>query len=239
MRITEIFRSIQGESTYAGLPCVFVRLTGCNLRCVWCDTSYAFHGGTQMDLEEVLARVEELSNPHSDATVGSVANRPAMPATPRFVELTGGEPLLQPETVPLAQRLLACGYTVLIETSGERFVGTLPREVVKIVDVKCPDSGEFGTFHLDNLGVLDEKDEIKFVIASRRDYEFACDFATRHDLCRKVRQINFSPVFADPAGSWPGLDARLLAEWILADRLPVRLGLQLHKFIWDPAAKGV
>ncbi len=225
MRITEIFRSIQGESTYAGLPCVFVRLTGCNLRCVWCDTAYAFHGGSQMDLDEVMARVDGLSGPQA--------------ATPRFVELTGGEPLLQPETVPLAERLLSCGYTVLIETSGERFVGSLPRKVVKIVDVKCPDSGEFGSFDMGNLQALDEKDEIKFVISSRRDYEFAADFSVKHDLCRRVRQVTFSPVFPDPAGTWPGLDARQVAEWLLADRLPVRLGLQLHKFIWDPAAKGV
>jgi 7-carboxy-7-deazaguanine synthase len=224
MRITEIFRSIQGESTYAGLPCVFVRLTGCNLRCAWCDTAYAFHGGSPMSLEEVVARVAELSGPAS---------------SPRLVELTGGEPLLQPESVPLAERLVADGYTVLIETSGERFVGTLPQAVVKIVDVKCPDSGEFGTFHMDNLRALDAKDEIKFVVASRQDYEFARDFVAQHDLCRRVRQVTFSPVFEDPAGTWPGLNARLLAEWILEDRLPVRLGLQLHKFIWDPATKGV
>ncbi len=118
-------------------------------------------------------------------------------------------------------------------------MGSLPREVVKIVDVKCPDSGEFGTFALGNLDALDEKDEIKFVISSRRDYEFAADFSVKHDLFRRVRQVTFSPVFPDPAGTWPGLDARLVAEWMLADQLPVRLGLQLHKFIWDPATKGV
>ena len=224
MLVTEIFRSIQGESTYAGLPCIFVRLTGCNLRCRWCDTAYAFYGGTKMCADEVLARVSELS--------GSAAGG-------ALVELTGGEPLLQPECVPLAERLLAAGYTVLIETSGERLVGTLPREVVKIVDVKCPDSGEGGTFRLENLQELDGKDEIKFVVASRRDYEFARDFTAEHDLTGHVRQVLFSPVFADPLGSWPGLEARLLAEWILEDRLPVRLGLQMHKFIWDPAARGV
>jgi 7-carboxy-7-deazaguanine synthase len=239
MRITEIFRSIQGESTYAGLPCVFVRTTCCNLRCVWCDTAYAFHGGSEMRVEEVLARVAELSGQAPGGNSEFAMVQAVTPPARHLVELTGGEPLLQPEIVPLAQRLLAAGYTVLIETSGERFVGTLPREVVKIVDVKCPDSGEFGTFHLDNLNVLDEKDEIKFVIASRRDYEFACDFLAHHDLSRRVRQVTFSPAFADPGGAWSGLDARLLAEWILADRLSVRLGLQLHKFIWDPAAKGV
>jgi 7-carboxy-7-deazaguanine synthase len=223
MLVTEIFRSIQGESSYAGLPCIFVRLTGCNLRCHWCDTAYAFYGGTKMGVEEVLARVAELSG---EAAGG-------------LVELTGGEPLLQPECVSLAERLLAAGHTVLIETSGERPVGTLPREVVKIVDVKCPDSGEGGTFRLENLQALDRKDEIKFVISSRQDYEFARDFTTEHELSRRVGQVLFSPVVADPLGSWPGLEARLLAEWILADRLPVRLGMQMHKFIWDPATRGV
>jgi len=223
MIVAEIFRSIQGESSYAGLPCIFVRLTGCNLRCRWCDTAYAFYGGTKMEVEEVLARVGELSGEAAGA----------------LVELTGGEPLLQAECVPLAERLLAAGHTVLIETSGERPVGTLPREVVKIVDVKCPGSGEGGTFRLENLQALDRKDEIKFVISSRQDYEFARNFTFEHELPRRVGQVLFSPVYADPLGTWPGLEARLLAEWILADRLPVRLGLQMHKFIWDPAARGV
>jgi len=225
MVITEIFRSIQGESTYAGLPCIFVRLTGCNLRCTWCDTAYSFYGGTRMSIEEVLTRAGELAGGKSLAGT--------------LVELTGGEPLLQPETAALAERLLAEGCTVLIETSGERFVGALPRAVVKIVDVKCPDSGEGGTFRMDNLDKLDGKDEVKFVIASRGDYEFAREFTMQHGLAGRVRQVLFSPVFADPAGTWPGFDTRSLAEWILADRLPVRLGLQLHKFIWDPAMKGV
>jgi 7-carboxy-7-deazaguanine synthase len=225
MQITEIFRSIQGESTHAGLPCIFVRLTGCNLRCVWCDTAYAFHGGMKMSVEEVLAKVDELA--------GAGANRIPL------VELTGGEPLLQPEILPLSEKLLVAGYTVLIETSGERFVGNLPKDVIKIVDVKCPDSGEGGTFDMANLAAVDAKDEIKFVIASRRDYEFARDFTREHGLAARVRQVIFSPVFADPEGKWPALDARSLAEWILADQFPVRLGLQLHKFIWDPAMKGV
>jgi 7-carboxy-7-deazaguanine synthase len=238
MLISEIFHSIQGESTYAGLPCVFVRLTGCNLRCTWCDTAYAFHGGKQMSLDEVLNTVDELAG----RQLQPPAAGPPAPCTSPFtslVELTGGEPLLQPETVPLAERLLAAGYTVLIETSGERSVAVLPTAVVKIIDVKCPDSGEGGTFRTDNLAALDHKDEVKFVIASRRDYEFARDFMIQHGLAARVRQVIFSPVFADPLGTWPALDARALAEWILADRLPVRLGLQLHKFIWDPATKGV
>jgi 7-carboxy-7-deazaguanine synthase len=156
-----------------------------------------------------------------------------------LVEITGGEPLLQPETPALAQRLLAAGYTTMIETSGERFVGVLPREVIKIVDVKCPDSGEPDTFDMSNLDALSAADEVKFVISTRRDYEFARDFTRDHILPGRVREILFSPVFPDPAGTWPGLEPRQLAEWILADALPVRLGLQLHKFIWDPAMKGV
>jgi 7-carboxy-7-deazaguanine synthase len=225
MVITEIFKSIQGEGTRAGLPCVFVRLTGCNLRCTWCDTAYAFYGGAKMSIEDVLRQVRELASKD--------ANRIPL------VEITGGEPLLQSETPELATRLLADSYMVMIETSGERFVGVLPREVIKIVDVKCPDSGEPGTFDMANLRAIDEKDEVKFVISTRRDYEFARDFTRKHRLAERVREVLFSPVFADPEGKWPGLNARKLAEWILADRLPVRLGLQLHKFIWDPATKGV
>jgi 7-carboxy-7-deazaguanine synthase len=229
--VTEIFRSIQGESTYAGLPCIFVRLTGCNLRCVWCDTAYAFYGGERQSVEEILERVRVLAYPQN----GGASAPPEIP----LVELTGGEPLLQPEVAALAERLLAAGYTVLAETSGERPINLLPREVVKIMDVKCPDSGEFGTFRAENLDVLGPKDEVKFVLASRRDYEFARDFTRRHDLNLRVRQVLFSPVHADPLGAWPGLDARALADWILTDALPVRLGLQLHKFIWDPLTRGV
>jgi len=225
MVITEIFKSIQGEGTRAGLPCIFVRLTGCNLRCVWCDTTYAFHGGTKHTVDDVLARVHSLA--------GEVERRTSL------VEITGGEPLLQPETPDLAAKLLATGYIVMIETSGERFVGALPREVIKIVDVKCPDSGEADTFDLANLDALDRKDEIKFVIASRRDYDFAREFTQRHRLAKRVHQVLFSPAFEDPEGRWPGLNPRQLVEWILADGLPVRLGLQLHKFVWDPATKGV
>jgi 7-carboxy-7-deazaguanine synthase len=225
MVITEIFKSLQGEGTRAGLPCIFVRLTGCNLRCTWCDTAYAFYGGTKQSVDEVTERVRALSG-------GGASRIP-------LVEITGGEPLLQPETPALAKRLLAEGYTVMIETSGERFVGVLPREAIKIVDVKCPDSGEADTFDMANIEALGSRDEIKFVIATRRDYDFAREFTARHELTKRVREVLFSPAFPDPAGAWPGLDARELAEWILADGLPVRLGLQLHKFIWDPAMKGV
>lgn len=225
MVITEIFKSIQGEGTRAGLPCIFVRLTGCNLRCTWCDTAYAFYGGDKMTLDEVVARVRELA--------GVTETRIPL------VEITGGEPLLQRETLELASRLLADGFTVMIETSGERLVGVLPREVIKIVDVKCPDSGEPDTFDMANLDAIGESDEIKFVLSTRRDYEFARDFTREHGLTERVAEVLFSPVFPDPEGKWEGLNARELAEWILADGLPVRLGLQLHKFIWDPATKGV
>lgn len=228
MVITEIFRSIQGEGTRAGLPCIFVRLTGCNLRCTWCDTAYAFYGGKQTTVDEACEKVRELALP-------STANGNKI----RLVELTGGEPLLQPEIIPLSEELLASGYTVMIETSGERFIGKLPREVIKIVDVKCPDSGAADTFDFANLEALGPSDEIKFVIASRRDYEFAREFTAQHALAAKVHQVIFSPSTPDPAGKWPGLEARELTEWILADGVPVRLGLQLHKFIWDPSMHGV
>jgi 7-carboxy-7-deazaguanine synthase len=231
MFITEIFKSIQGEGTRAGLPCIFVRLTGCNLRCTWCDTAYAFHGGKKMNVEEVLARVDELA--------GRTASVAASAATVPLVELTGGEPLLQEEIYPLAEGLLRSGYTVMIETSGERFAGKLPKDVIKIVDVKCPDSGEPDTFDMSNLEALTENDEVKFVLSTRRDYEFARDFTREHGLAGRVKQVLFSPVFEDPEGKWQGLEPRNLAEWILEDGLPVRLGLQLHKFIWDPATKGV
>ncbi len=228
MFITEIFKSIQGEGTRAGLPCIFVRLTGCNLRCTWCDTAYAFHGGQKVSVDEVLDRVESL-NPRPDGGATGIS----------LVELTGGEPLLQEEIYPLAERLLAAGYTVMIETSGERFIGRLPKEVIKIVDVKCPDSGESDTFDPRNLQELSANDEVKFVISSRKDYEFAREFSREHRLSERVREVLFSPVHDDPNGKWRGLQPRELVEWMLEDGLPVRLGLQLHKIVWDPAMRGV
>ena len=184
-----------------------------------------------MSVQEVLTRVDELC--------GRAADRPDPNYAVPLVELTGGEPLLQDEIYPLAQELLARGYTVMVETSGEKFVGRLPKEVIKIVDVKCPDSGEPDTFEMRNLEAVDEKDEIKFVLSTRRDYEFARDFTREHALADRVKQVLFSPVFADPNGKWQGLQPRTLVEWVLADGLPVRLGLQLHKFIWHPATQGV
>ncbi len=228
MFITEIFKSIQGEGTRAGLPCIFVRLTGCNLRCTWCDTAYAFHGGQKVTVDEVMERVGAL-NRRPDGSAAGVA----------LVELTGGEPLLQEEVYPLAERLLAAGYTVMIETSGERFIGRLPKEVIKIVDVKCPDSGEPDTFDSRNLEELSANDEVKFVISSRRDYEFAREFSRDHRLSERVHELLFSPVHDDPNGKWTGLEPRELVGWMLEDGLPVRLGLQLHKIVWDPAMRGV
>jgi 7-carboxy-7-deazaguanine synthase len=227
MQITEIYKSLQGESTYSGLICVFVRLTGCNLRCVWCDSEYTFHGGRKMMLDEVVAEVARLSPGGG------------------LVEITGGEPMLQErEIVPVMEQLLNAGYDVLLETSGERPLEGVPDAVVKIVDVKCPDSGEGETFRMENLQTLTRRDEIKFVLSSRVDYEFALGFTRRHELAKKVNCVLFSPAFRKEAigardSSHCLLDPRELAEWMIADNAPARLGLQLHKFIWDPALKGV
>jgi len=227
MQITEIYKSIQGESTHAGLPCVFVRLTGCNLRCSWCDSEYTFTGGHRRTLEEVIGEVERLSPDGG------------------LVEVTGGEPMLQErEVVPLMQRLLDADYTVLLETSGERPLERVPARVIKIVDVKCPNSGEPGTFNMENLDALNSLDEVKFVLSDRIDYEFARDFVARHNLDRRVSAVLFSPAFSKEASgvrdaSYCLLDPRELADWMLADAVPARLGLQIHKFIWDPAMKGV
>jgi len=227
MQITEIYKSVQGESTYAGVPCVFVRLTGCNLRCSWCDSEYSFYGGKKISEDEVFAEVQRLS-PHLG-----------------YVEITGGEPMLQErEVVPLMQRLLDAGYNVLLETSGERGLDTVPKGVVKIVDVKCPHSGEPDTFRIDNLETLTTRDEVKFVISDRLDFDFARDFTLRHDLAWRVNAILFSPAFAkDATGSRDArhclMDPEQLVDWMLADNIPARLGLQIHKFIWDPAMKGV
>ena len=227
MQIIEIYKSLQGESTHAGLACVFVRLTGCNLRCTWCDSEYTFQGGRKMMIGEVLDEVTRLSPGGG------------------LVEITGGEPMLQErEVVPLMQALVEEGYKVLLETSGERPLERVPADVIKIVDVKCPDSGEGDTFHRENLEVLTPNDEVKFVLSSRSDYEFAKDFVQRHDLARRVNAVLFSPAFRKDAtggrdSSHCLLDPQQLAEWMLEDNLPARLGLQIHKLIWDPALKGV
>ena len=211
MQITEIFFSIQGESTYTGRPCIFVRTTACNLRCVWCDSEYTFTGGVAMTLDEVMARVE------------------SYPC--KLVEITGGEPMLQEkEVIELSTRLIERGYQVMLETSGERDLANVPAEVVKIVDVKCPGSGEGGTFRMSNLDALRPHDEVKFVIANREDYDFTLNFIRTHNW--QVNAVNLAPVFGS-------LHPRELAAWMLADGLDARLGLQIHKFIWDPLARGV
>jgi len=212
LTINEIFHSIQGESTHAGRPCVFVRLTACDLRCSWCDTPYAFHEGTKMTVEDVVSRVREYGCD--------------------VVEVTGGEPLLQKDVYPLMRRLLDEGRTVMLETGGHLSVDEVPEGVVRVIDVKCPGSGEAEKVHWANLDRLRPTDEVKFVIADRADYEYARAIVSERDLVSKTAAVLFSPVHGV-------MNARELAEWILADRLPVRLQLQAHKYIWDPNTRGV
>ena len=227
MHIIEIYKSLQGESSFAGLPCIFVRLAGCNLRCSWCDSEYTFSGGRKMTDAEILGEVQRLSPGGG------------------LVEITGGEPMLQErELIPFMRQLLASGYELLMETSGERPLGAVPREVHKIVDVKCPGSGEHLRFRAENLATLTERDELKFVLASREDYEYARDFIRLHGLDSNPAGLILSPAFRKGAvGSRSTenclLDPRELAEWMLADNLNARLGLQIHKFIWEPQLKGV
>lgn len=211
MRITEIFHSIQGESSHAGRPCVFVRLTGCPLRCTWCDSEYTFSGGTDMTLEAVLAKVKTYGCP--------------------LVEVTGGEPLHQPEAFSLVTRLCEEGYEVLVETSGAIDTAPLDRRAHVILDVKCPGSGMLDRMHWPNLDRLTKQDEAKFVIKDRADYDWACGIVKQYALTTRCTVL-FTPVFGE-------LDPQHLAEWILADRLPVRFQLQLHKFIWAPDMRGV
>jgi 7-carboxy-7-deazaguanine synthase len=212
LTVNEIFHSIQGESSHAGRPCVFVRLTACDLRCSWCDTPYAFYEGRKMSVDEVVAAVDD--------------------AGCELVEITGGEPLLQEDVYPLMDRLLASGRTVMLETGGHRPIARVPKAVVKIVDVKCPGSGEASKNDWDNLNRLANHDEVKFVIKDREDYEFAKDVIVRYHLPARAAAILMSPVHGV-------LDPKTLSEWILIDRLPVRFQLQLHKYIWPPTARGV
>ena len=212
LTINEIFHSIQGESTHSGRPCVFVRLTACDLRCSWCDTPYAFTEGGKMSVDEVVEKVDGFGCD--------------------LVELTGGEPLLQKDVYPLMERLLASGRTVMVETGGHLSVSNVPSAVIRIIDVKCPGSGESGRNHWENLDLLTPHDEVKFVIRDRADYEFAREVVARHNLAGRTAAVLFSPVHSV-------LTPRELAEWILADRLTVRLQLQVHKYIWDPETRGV
>ena len=212
LTVNEIFYSIQGESTHAGERCVFVRLTACDLRCSWCDTPYAFYEGRKMSIDEVVGQVDRFDCP--------------------LVEITGGEPLLQEDVYPLMARLLSEGRTVMLETGGHRPIGRVPRDVIKIVDVKCPGSGESDKNDWSNLDALAPHDQVKFVIRDRADYEFARDVIARHDLTKRAGAVLMSPVHGV-------LDPKLLSEWMLADHLPARLQLQLHKFIWSPTTRGV
>ncbi len=226
MHLIELYTSVQGESSFSGMPCIFVRLAGCNLRCSWCDSEYTFSGGEKFSLDQVEQRI--------------AAQEPV-----KLVEFTGGEPMLQErELLPLMDRLLAQGYTLLLETSGERPLAAVPKSVHKIMDVKCPASGESGRFHLANLETLTKRDEVKFVLSDRADYEFARSFLREHDVAARCGHVLLSPAFTKtptPERSAENcvLDPRTLVEWMLADQLPARLSLQIHKFIWEPLKKGV
>jgi 7-carboxy-7-deazaguanine synthase len=210
--INEIFYSVQGESTYAGRPCVFVRLTACDLRCSWCDTPYAFYEGGKRNIDDILEEVERY-----DCSL---------------VEVTGGEPLLQEDVYPLMNELLARGKTVLLETGGHRSTARVPERVVTILDIKCPASGEADRMDWENLGRLRPRDEVKFVINDRADYEYARDAIRRHGIADRAAAIHMSPVHGV-------MDPKALSEWVLADRLPVRVQLQIHKYIWPAETRGV
>ncbi len=210
--ITEMFSSIQGESTWAGLPCFFIRLTGCPLRCRWCDTAYAFRGGSRTAIPEILAAVE---------TSGL-----------SLAEVTGGEPLAQADCSLLCQALLDSGKTVLIETGGSLPIDTLPQGVIRIMDLKCPGSGEVERNLWSNLAYLNSHDEVKFVIASKADYEWARDVVREYGLEKQIHSVLFAPVFGE-------IESAELVRWILEDKLPVRFQLQMHKYIWEPTRKGV
>jgi 7-carboxy-7-deazaguanine synthase len=217
LRVTEIFHSIQGESTWAGYPCTFIRLTGCPLRCVWCDTEYSFHGGEKMTLDALVAKSHEIGT--------------------KLVEITGGEPLIHRNAFVLAERLLNDGFTVLVETSGAVDVSPLDPRAHKIMDLKCPGSGEVDKNVWSNLEHLTARDEIKFVIKDRADYEWARDVIREHKLDEKkakgqLREILFSPV-------WDSVDFQQMADWIISDHLPVRYQIQLHKVIWGANVHGV
>jgi len=212
LTVNEIFHSIQGESTHAGRPCVFVRLTACDLRCSWCDTPYAFTEGRKMSVGDVVERVRGYNCD--------------------VVEITGGEPLLQKDVYPLMDQLLDEGRTVMIETGGHLSADQVPAGVIRVIDVKCPASGEADRMFWPNLERLRSTDEIKFVIQDRADYDYARTVVEKHELLQRSGAVLFSPVHGL-------LDPKQLAEWILSDRLPVRLQLQAHKYIWDPGTRGV
>jgi 7-carboxy-7-deazaguanine synthase len=213
LKVNEIFYSIQGESTYAGFPCIFIRLTGCNLRCRYCDTQYAYFEGSDISLEEILTTVKKFSC--------------------SLIEVTGGEPLIQDETSDLIAALIKNGYTVLLETNGSQDISMIDTRCVRIVDIKCPSSGMEGKNYWKNLDYITLNDQLKFVIANRRDYLYVKKVLDRPAIeRRKDLLVNFSPVFNE-------IDIKDLAGWIIEDNLPVRLQIQLHKYIWGASAKGV
>ena len=211
IKINEIYLSVQGESTHTGLPCVFIRLTGCNLRCSWCDTAYAFHEGKNMSIDEILQKIENFGI--------------------HLVEITGGEPLMQDNVYTLMRRLIENGYKVMLETGGSISLERVPKDVIKIMDLKCPGSGEQEKNNLDNLKLLAPHDEVKFVILDKKDYEWSRDIIKRYKI-NETAHILVSPVFDK-------LELKEMVKWILEDRLPVRLQTQLHKIIWDKNTIGV
>jgi 7-carboxy-7-deazaguanine synthase len=219
LRITEIFHSIQGESTWSGVPCTFVRLTGCPLRCSWCDTTYSFHGGERMAVEDIVERVGELGC--------------------RVVEITGGEPLAHRNAFLLADRLLGEGFTVLVETSGSEDIAPLDPRVHIIMDLKCPGSGEVERNRWENLGNLTATDEVKFVVKDRADYEWARAVILERGLAARVAEGTLRALLISPVWGEEGPDLEELAGWILEDHLPVRFQTQLHKHIWGAERKGV
>jgi 7-carboxy-7-deazaguanine synthase len=219
LRITEIFHSIQGESTWTGTPCTFVRLTGCPLRCSWCDTAYAFSGGERMTLASIVEKVREIGCP--------------------VVEVTGGEPLAHRNAFPLIEQLLEAGHTVLVETSGSEDIAPLPDAVHVIMDLKCPGSGESHRNRWENLAHLDGRDEIKFVVKDRDDYVWARNVIRERKLEQRVETGSLRAILISPVWGDEGPTLQSLSEWILEDRLLVRLQSQLHKYIWDPLTRGV
>ena len=211
LKVNEIYLSVQGESSYTGLPCVFIRLTGCNLRCIWCDTAYAFYEGKSMSIDEIVGKVKNFGV--------------------KLIEITGGEPLMQENVYPLMNGLIEKGFQVLLETGGSLSLEKVPRDIIKIMDIKCPGSGEHKNNNLDNLKFLETKDEVKFVILNRHDYEWSRDLIHKYKI-HEIAHILISPVYDK-------LELKEIVKWILEDKLPVRLQTQLHKAIWDENPIGV
>jgi len=221
--VHEIFHSIQGESTWSGLPCTFIRLRGCPLRCHYCDTSYAFHEGNKVSLHDILTQVNDYAT--------------------NLVEITGGEPLIQPNVHPLMNSLLEQGYQVLLETSGERDLSVCDGRICRIIDIKTPNSGAADSFLESNYDVLAQNDEVKFVITEYEDFNWAIEIVRQHSLINRVNAVHFSPVMEQEGDTYiqgcNSLSPALLSNWILESKLPIRMHYQLHKYIWSPQTRGV